>query len=364
MPGSGVKPSGKKVGLTGAQIPGSVGADNLGVIVTTQQEQPARRLVAVVVTYNRLEQLRVTLTRLLLVADDLQAVVVVDNASDDGTADWLATLHDPRLCVHRAASNGGGAAGFEAGMRLAVARYDPDWIVVMDDDARPEPEALAAFHALPEDKWDAVAAAVYFPNGEICEMNCPSRNPFWDWRVFLRTARGGRGGFHIPPEAYEGPGMAVDVSSFVGLFVSRRAIQRVGYPDGRLFIYGDDGLYTLGLRIAGGSLGFEPSVRFEHDLTTFDGQRGRFRPLWKVYYYHRNLLLLYRMAAGWLFWPALAVVIPKWLAKRCDHGGQEAASGRLMRRAIADGLRGRVEVDHAEIVALAEVDRETVADDG
>lgn len=323
--------------------------------MTTKQDQPTRRLVAVVATHDRLEQLRVTLARLLEVpAALLEAVVVVDNASTDGTRDWLAMQDDPRLLVYRAAVNGGGAAGFEVGMRLAVERLDPDWIVVMDDDARPEPRALAAFHALPESKWDAIAAAVYFPTGDICEMNRPSRNPFWHWREFLRTARGGRGGFHVRPEAYGGEGIAVDVASFVGLFVSRRVIERIGYPDGRLFIYGDDGLYTLGLTRAGGRLGFEPVVRFEHDLSTFASRRGRFRPLWKLYYYHRNLLLLYRMAAGWLFWPALMVVIPKWLLKWRDHSGQEAAFSRLMGRAIRDGLRGRrIKVDHAAIVALA-----------
>ena len=37
--------------------------------------------------------------------------------------------------------------------------------------------------------------------------------------------------------------------------------------------------------------------------------------MWKVNYYHRNLLLLYLMAAGWLFFPALVAVLPKWLLK-------------------------------------------------
>ena len=39
----------------------------------------------------------------------------------------------------------------------------------------------------------------------------------------------------------------IDGTSFVGLFVSRAAIARVGFPDGHLFLYGDDVLYTLGL---------------------------------------------------------------------------------------------------------------------
>jgi len=156
-------------------------------VTSKQNTSSMRRLVAVVVTYNRLEQLRPTLARLLeSPARLLEAVVVVDNASTDGTADWLASRHDARLVVHHREVNGGGAAGFEDGMRLAVARFDPDWIAVMDDDARPEPDALTAFHALPEARWDALAAAVYFPTGEICEMNRPSRNPFWHWHIFLR----------------------------------------------------------------------------------------------------------------------------------------------------------------------------------
>jgi GT2 family glycosyltransferase len=319
---------------------------------------PSRCLVAVVVTYNRLAKLKPTLARLLdSSADRLHAIVVVDNASTDGTSEWLATQADQRFEVLRSETNSGGAGGFEWGMRHAMECFDPDWLVVMDDDGRPAPGGLAAFHALPEDRWDAVAAAVYFPSGEICEMNRPSRNPFWHRREFLRTLfGGGRSGFHVQPSDYKGPGMQIDVTSFVGFFISRRAIEKVGYPDPRLFIYGDDGLYTLGLTKAGGRIGFEPSVRFDHDLSTFDGQRGRFKPLWKVYYYHRNLLLLYRMAAGMMFWPALLVVLPKWVLKLRDHPKEErSAFLRLMRRAIGDGLRRRVVTRHADILTLADL---------
>ena len=51
----------------------------------------AGRLVAVVVTHNRLEKLKETLARLLdSPADELAAIVVADNASSDGTGAWLA----------------------------------------------------------------------------------------------------------------------------------------------------------------------------------------------------------------------------------------------------------------------------------
>ncbi|MGR3621456.1 glycosyltransferase [Pseudophaeobacter sp.] len=328
---------------------------------------PVGRLVAVVVTYNRLDKLKPTLARLLeSPAAELAAVVVVDNASTDGTTAWLASLSEPRLDIRSSARNRGGAGGFEMGMGHAMQAHAPDWLVVMDDDGRPAAGGLAAFHALPAHRdpartWDAVAAAVYFPEGGICEMNRPSRNPFWHSREFLRTLfGGGRSGFHLQPADYEGDGMQIDVTSFVGFFISAAAVRRIGYPDPDLFIYGDDGLYTLGLTKSGGRIGFEPGVRFEHDLTTFaakDGaegaQRGRFIPLWKVYYYHRNLLLLYRMAAGWLFWPVLLLVVPKWLSKLRAHPGERRAFLRLMLRAIRDGLLRRRAVPHAAVLELA-----------
>lgn len=299
-------------------------------------------MVAVVVTHERPQQLRVTLER-LLAADpgDLDAVVVVDNASADATPGMLAAWDDPRLQVIRSATNLGGAGGFETGMRAASARYDPDWMVLMDDDARPCPGALARFHALPPPGWEAVAAAVHFPDGSICPMNRPGYNPFR------------RGGLHVRPRDYDGPAIPVEAATFVGLFVSRAAIKRVGYPDGRLFVYGDDGLYTLGLSRAGGRIGFEPSVRFQHDPSTFQGRR--FRPLWKVYYYHRNLLLFYRLAGGWRFWPAFALLLPKWAAKaRHQPAGERRAFLRLLMRAVRDGLTGRLDVAHADVLALAE----------
>lgn len=321
-----------------------------------QQQTDGRTLVAVVVTYNRLAQLRLTLARLLAEpAARLQAIVVMDNASDDGTADWLAGLDDPRLCIHRNSRNTGGAGGFEQGMRLAMARFAPDWIVVMDDDARPEPGAIAAFHACPRDGQDAWAAAVRHPDGRICDINRPSINPFWNRAALLRTAAGrGREGFHLGPADYEGTALrAVDGASFVGLFLSAAAIARVGYPDGRLFVYGDDVLYTLTLRAAGGTIAFDPGLRFEHDFSTIDAGDRRFRPLWKSYYHYRNLLIVYRAAAGWLFWPALLAVLPKWLSKVRHHEGDRALFLRLLARAVRDGLTGRTGVDHAQILALS-----------
>lgn len=320
------------------------------------------RLVAIVVTYNRLDQLQQTLTRLLeSPAAHLAQVVVVDNASDDGTGAWLATQDDPRLIHHRLETNGGGAGGFEAGLKRAMACCNPDWVLLMDDDARPEPGALAHFCDMDRSGWDALAAAVYHPGGKICDINRPSLNPFWHPKRFVRTFWGAftgqaRDGFHLTADAYEGEGvLEIDVGSFVGLFISREAVAQAGYPDGALFIYGDDVLYSLRLRALGRRIGFVPALRFEHDFSTISGTVQRFRPLWKAYYNHRNLMLVYRQAAGILFWPALLLILPKWWSKVRHYEEERPAFRRLIRAAISDGLRRDLSRSHAEVLALATV---------
>jgi len=299
------------------------------------------RLAAVVVTYNRLDQIKITVQRLL--AEPLDHLIVVDNCSTDGTTEWLAEQTDARLSVLQPESNIGGAGGFEMGLRHTVKTVDPDWIVVMDDDGRPLPGVLQKFRDHDLSQWDAIAASVRYPDGEICGMNRPVMNPFAQFGVFLQTVMrfGNRAAFHVSDAAYDlDQPTAVDGSSFVGLFISRAGMAKAGYPDGRLFIYAEDGLYTLGLTQAGGRLGFFPDIRFEHDCSSFSGLPGQLTPMWKVYYYHRNLLFLYRRAAGGWFWMILGLVLVKWRLKaRLYQGEDRQVYLRLLRRAIWDGLR-------------------------
>lgn len=319
----------------------------------------AGRLVAVVVTSNRLGQLQYSLARWLAAPPEvLFALLVVDNGSTDGTSDWLRSLTDPRLSLLHLPENRGGAGGFEAGMRAAAARFDPDWMVLSDDDARPAEGALAAFHAAaPDSRWEGCAAAVRHPDGRICAINRPVKDPFRSSAVFWRTLRRGRAGFHLSDEAYraEAREAPVDGASFVGFFLSRQGLRRAGWPDPALFLYGDDALYTLGLSRKGGRIGFLPQVGFEHDFQSI-APDGRMRPLWRVYYYHRNLLMLYRLCAGWLFWPALVVVLPVWAGKIRHYPGERRAFARLMRHALREGLRRDTRRSHASVLALAGAD--------
>jgi len=319
------------------------------------------KLAAIVVTFNRLAALKTTVMRLL--DQDVDHIVVVDNASSDDTPAWLTTQTDPRLHVVTLDDNMGGAGGFEAGMRYAREQLDPEWVVLMDDDAYPAPGALARFRTdCTELDTDigCVAAAVFYPNGKLCEMNRPSNNPFWNLGLFAKTLfKGSRAGFHLKdadfaPDA--GP-KRIDVASFVGYFVSRDAIRRAALPEGGLFIYGDDVLYSLRLRRAGIGMVLMPAVRFTHDCGTM-GQGFIYRPLWKIYYHCRNGVSIARQAAGPLIFPAaLAYYTVIWWRRGNHYDPHEKTLyRRLMWVGLRDGLlrrRGRNDAIHAMAVAPA-----------
>ncbi|MDG1281625.1 MAG: glycosyltransferase [Pseudorhodobacter sp.] len=320
---------------------------------------PEGRLVAIVVTHDRPAPLRETLTRLL--AQPIGGVVVVDNASGMETAQTLATFSDPRLSVVRLPQNKGGSGGFEAGMAFAMAHTGADWLVLMDDDARPAPGAIEGFlHRYAAQVTTAplaIAAAVFSPDGPVAEMNRPSRNPFWYPRVLLQSLRhaicgSGRQGFHLPDADFQpdAPVQKIDVASFVGFFVNRSAVRLAGLPEGGLFLYGDDVLYSLCLRKLGVPILFDPGLRFEHACETL-GPGLITRPLWKVYYLCRNGVSVAAQAAGpWLFPLALAWFVALWLRKtRAYPAADRPAYLRMVRAGLWDGLRqkrGRKESIH------------------
>ena len=86
---------------------------------------PEQNIAAVVVTYNRKELLEQCIKRILNQHDFFCDVLVVDNASTDGTAQWVQRIQDSRVHYRNTGANLGGAGGFHFGLQWAVkAGYD------------------------------------------------------------------------------------------------------------------------------------------------------------------------------------------------------------------------------------------------
>ena len=74
------------------------------------------RITAVVVTFNRLQLLQRTIAALRGQSRQLDEIIVVNNGSTDGTAEWLAEESGLHVITQ---GNTGGSGGFYSGMKAA-----------------------------------------------------------------------------------------------------------------------------------------------------------------------------------------------------------------------------------------------------
>jgi len=250
-------------------------------------------VAALLVTYNRLDKLRKAMD--LIRRQDVCAIVVVDNNSSDGTAEWLAGLSEPRLHCLSQTQNLGGAGGFSIGIQYVFDRVKSDWVLCFDDDAYPSPTIIQTFQKrYPNSDLAVVASAVYgTADDTVLEMNRPQRTVPATVLDLLRCIHH-RDEYVVPDSAYRQK-TAVDIQacSFVGMFLNtQKARKYLGPPQHDLFIYCDDLIYTSRAAGIGLRQRFDPELVFRHDCQ--NDSRHAYRDPWRIYYLARNYAILYR----------------------------------------------------------------------
>lgn len=288
------------------------------------------RVVAVVVTFDRLALLQ-RLLPVLLAEPRLAEVLVVDNASTDGTGAWLAGLDDPRLRTRTRADNGGGAAGFHDGLAWALER-EADLVWLMDDDAVPQAGCLDLLLAREDlDFWGPAVVAEQDPR-RLC---FPIRLP---------------GGTRVVHDVADVEAAAVDgliagvVIPFNGVLVTRDLVERIGLPRSEFFIWGDDVEYLWRAERAGARIATVVTARFSNpatdDLgTPMMGGRTTYNHTpseLKHYCMARNNTVNLREYRGWPFVLAFWVKTVWFYLLTRRQPGRVATSAR----AAVAGLRG------------------------
>ena len=194
-------------------------------------------IAAVVVTYNRKGLLLECLDCLQKqnFSDTPQAsetkldILVIDNASTDGTAETLKPLaKQEQIHYFNTGSNLGGAGGFNYGMRKAV-ELDYDYVWVMDDDCMPHEDTLQEFlkaDAQLNGQYGYLSSVCRWTDGSICTMTTqrhPLTKNITDFSPELQPCT---------------------LASFVSLFVPTRIIKELGLPIKDFFIWSDDWEFT------------------------------------------------------------------------------------------------------------------------
>lgn len=198
-----------------------------------------RHITALVITHNRRRLLLECLEGVFAQTQPIDRVLLIDNASTDGTAELLAErglLDRPQLEYVRLDRNRGSSGGFAEGVRRARA-LESDWIWMMDDDSAAGPDVLERLLASPpagDPRSAALCPKVVYGDGTL------DRNQRGDFRRRLRP---------LPESAYvAGAYPTLGFLSFVGALVRTSVVRAVEPPKAEFFVWGDDVEYSLRLR--------------------------------------------------------------------------------------------------------------------
>lgn len=234
-----------------------------------------KNIAAVVITHNRLSLLKLVIEGIRNQTILPDKLIVVNNASTDGTEEWLNKQLDITLITQ---GNTGSSGGQYTGIKTA---YDMgyEWIWTMDDDVIPSPNCLELMLNKGTEPLRAPLRVTRMGNPcfyDIKKLNLG--NPFrsiWEEIISIDDLKGDK--------------TNVSCLTFEGPLINRSIIEKIGLPDRNFFIYADDTEYFI--RAFKAELGMEiiTNARLTR-LIEADDQRTSFT--WKHYYIIRNIIAI------------------------------------------------------------------------
>ncbi len=293
-----------------------------------------KRIAAIVVTYNRLSFLLRCIEALRAQKSDTLDILIIDNASTDGTEAALAPLVTDGTVIYRnTGENLGGAGGFNYGMRVAAeAGYDYLWI--MDDDCIPDEGALEAL--LTADKslggsYGFLSSIAYWKDSSPCNMNIQKT------------------GLKTKIEDYTSPTVPIIMATFVSCFFPRERVLEMGLPIKDFFIWSDDLEYTRRLSrkypcyaVNGSRVLHDMHSNAKVNIATDSVERlPRYR------YLYRNEVYVYRREGlrGWIY---LLTRIVFHVLKVLRASGNKWAKIKTILSSFFTGLRFRPPVEYVQ----------------
>ena len=237
------------------------------------------KILAAVVTHNRRDLLARCVDAIQQQTRAPDALVVINNASTDGTVEML----DARGVTHIDQANLGSAGGWNRSITEAMEKgFDAVWL--MDDDGYPDAGALAALEQALVPGMACVSSVV-LREDEPTHFVFPF--PLLDRaRLPVVLARTRKLATLEQLAAIAPDGTYPFAHLFNGALIARSAIEAAGTVDTRFFMFGDEVDYFFRLRQVGEVRSILAARHYHPDVTR--------RPLTpaKLYYYLKNTLVL------------------------------------------------------------------------
>lgn len=236
------------------------------------------KYASVIVTFNRKHLLEKAIESLLTQACPAYKIIIVDNASTDGTREVMSKYRtNNAVCYHRLDSNMGGAMGFYVGLQIAL-KMDIDWISLSDDDAVYKP-----------DFFEKVSKEIdLYPDIRCFTGTVKSKDGTLQLmhRRLMKNEKSLQE-IKVPSSMYEND-FFLDGFTFVGVILSKSLVSSIGLPEKDFFIWKDDDEYSLRVRK-------QTCIRnvSEAEIVHLNNNnKKKFSPDWKEYYGIRNRLII------------------------------------------------------------------------
>jgi GT2 family glycosyltransferase len=230
----------------------------------TRNEDPSPRLSIIIVTYNSRGDLDRCLQALTTAPPAIaHEIVIVDNASTDGTATY-ARERWPGVTVIDA----GGNLGFARANNVGIRRTTGELVLLLNPDTVVPPGAIQALvGALDDDARVAIAGPrIVDANGRAELSFGPMISPFAELRQKVLVVGNDRG---WPPmtsvvERLTRRRRSVDWVSGACLLIRRADLEAVGLLDERFFMYTEDVDLGAAVRARGRVVLFTPDAHIVH----------------------------------------------------------------------------------------------------
>jgi GT2 family glycosyltransferase len=224
-------------------------------------------------------------------------MIVVDNASTDGTAEAVRKKF-PKVKFIKNPKNLGVTGGANAGMKKATG----DYICLVDHDNILEYNMLSEMVNLAESnpKIGVVAPKIYYwENRDIIWAAGTGMNLLTGENIF----RGGKdiGQYEKVEEIQVAP---------ANFLVKREVIKKVGLYDDVFFVSYEDTDFSFRVRKAGFKILYTPKAVCYHKIPLLDKKTGKQRWLFRAYWTARNKIIFMRKQSP--FFPLFVLLYPVW----------------------------------------------------
>ena len=283
-------------------------------------------ITVVLVTFNRLNCLKKSLSNFENQELLPKRVVVVNNNSTDGTQEyldnWKSIESEYKKVVIHMNENIGGAGGFAEGLSQAVQYKDTDWIWLSDDDAYVKNDTLSNLDKVYTEKLYNKNVAALFTS----VLN--NGNFDLDHRRVTKKKLLGVKFIPCSNNEYKKDYFSIHQGSYVGMLVRREFVELYGITRKDFFIYYDDTEHCERLR-KHGELYCVPSSITIHDVNSST------EITWKNYYGSRNSTIMIDNYYGKYY--ALMNVIKRYI--RITFSNNSKNIKKMLRTGLSDGLK-------------------------